>query len=916
MATLADKINKNKSMLKRGGGLFEATGETIMSRLKKADMIPGAGTSPLAASAIGAGPDQAKMAGSAAQLQKSIKDTLAKEEKKEPRGLRSILTEEEADRKDKAEKLNNLELLGSRIGGIVNNIIDKANVAIPYELDIQEDVIKADFPELTDENRNSFESILAEITFDENGNPIITEDMLGRANALLPEDKKLESIEDLKKYVVGATIGTLQVNTTKLKETYPDITEEQIAAVKGILTKAGLTEGGKPEDMPAEDLNEVAKLLGITAETRETIIAKIKEFITPVTQTVVDNITDTLGPTVSLSDFKEEDWQAFGLTGPSDLVGLLGITKAEASELTVGELQEKVNALLQADYDRVEELTRVANDPFYPENLRKAAQAELRDLSSVGVMATESDFEKLNEAVQSADEIEVAGKTYTVDELLSDEQLTVLISAYLEDPESDFSKELARDLPELEAFITENKVALEAAMKYLDESIQEKIATAKKNDAANIYAPKEGVKVDLSGVNKAILGDEYEGGVFVDEAIPEGAFTKGEGDDAVTYYHQENLRSSASVFSDDDKVTYANTIATAQKEGYTALFQELVTMDSRMIETTANNLGINISQWINRKYTQAVNNKQISEAIASKNVQDQRLAIESIFGGKDKLSKLIKSAKEAKIFQDDEYGTLSKDAKELLDNFVFNADGSLNYSATLTVLQKTNLTDNTLKEAGLKSLINDTDITSKKYNALWKLTRDGTFTYDEAISILNAGDDNIIEKMATIYANTEFAQGKTKVKYPDLVDKWATEKVTEQFNSTELAKTLKGIFNVDKVRFSSKDGVYGLDSLAEGVRFRWKNVTYRPSDSSSFAVKAQRIQSFIDTTWKPAEDAKAQLEQILTKLAAMKIGKSLVIQQKISDMEAIYQSSINSLNSKLAEWQTAMDDNMAQDDED
>lgn len=236
--------------------------------------------------------------------------------------------------------------------------------------------------------------------------------------------------------------------------------------------------------------------------------------------------------------------------------------------------------------------------------------------------------------------IEVGGKTYTVDELLSDEQLTVLISSYLDDPESEWSKGIAKDLPQLVAFIEGNKTALEDAMKYLDESIRDKIAISKKNDELDKYAPAEGVDIDLSGVNKAVLGDDYEAGVFGDKAMSDGEFTVGEGEDAITYYHQANLRSGESKFSQEEKNAYASVISNAQKNGYTELFQSLVTMNSDAIIAAATTLGITAKDWINRKYTQAVTAAELAKASQTKNTNDQLRAFENMFGGKDKFNKL------------------------------------------------------------------------------------------------------------------------------------------------------------------------------------------------------------------------------------------------------------------------------------
>lgn len=253
----------------------------------------------------------------------------------------------------------------------------------------------------------------------------------------------------------------------------------------------------------------------------------------------------------------------------------------------------------------------------------------------------------------------------------------------------------------------------------------------------------------------------------------------------------------------------------------------------------------------------------------------------------------FKGAKEAKIFSDGSYGTLSKDAKELMDNFVFNADGTLNYGATITKLQNVNMSDSVLKEAGLTATMNYVDITSKKYNALWQLAKDGEISYEDAQAILTAGDDTMIEKMASVLSIGKKLDGVVlkdengkEYKYPAVIDKWATGKTEEYFQDAELATTLKNIFNVKNVRFFAKDGVYGLDSLAEQVKSRWQNIPstpYRSEGDRSLEVEG-------------LNKAKTQITDIIANLTRMARGKSAAVAQKINQMKALYQETLDTLN--------------------
>src|SRR5210317_1085034 len=114
MATLSEKINKNKSILKQSQGLFETTGESLMSRIRDRGLAPGAGTSPLAASGLGVGPDVAKMAGTGAQMDRAIRESISPDKRPREPQARMFLTEEEQQEKRRAQQLSNLDRLGER----------------------------------------------------------------------------------------------------------------------------------------------------------------------------------------------------------------------------------------------------------------------------------------------------------------------------------------------------------------------------------------------------------------------------------------------------------------------------------------------------------------------------------------------------------------------------------------------------------------------------------------------------------------------------------------------------------------------------------------------------------------------------------------------------------------------------------
>ncbi len=423
MANLADIVKKNSQLLKRGTSLFEAAPESLANQVNKQGLAPGAAVSPGAAAGLGATADQAKMAGSAAQVEKATRESVRPSRQLGAVPERMVQSEEEAKTAQRAEELGKLEGLGTRISGLVRGYIaQEANKVKPA----------------------------AAVTFE----------------------------------------------TNKLKNDYPSLTDTQIKKVESAIT------GGAPDV-------ELFQIFGISptdAQAAEKLNTALSKYKQTEGAAVIANITASLGPDITLGQLKPEDFEALGLTGGlGDLASLLGMKDADLSSMTVDELQSKINTLMTQDFDKVDSLNRIANDAFYPANVRADAQRQLRDLSSVGVQATEADMQKLNDEIQSADIIMVGNEEMTVQELLSDEGLTEVITAYLDDKIGEYQKLISGQFPELEAFIKKNKNALTDAAKTLDTSVKSLANVQKENAKLASYGP-----VDLTDFNKVVYGPGYD----------------------------------------------------------------------------------------------------------------------------------------------------------------------------------------------------------------------------------------------------------------------------------------------------------------------------------------------------------------------------------------------------------------------
>lgn len=636
MANLADIVKKNSQLLKRGTSLFEAAPESLANQVNKQGLAPGAAVSPGAAAGLGATADQAKMAGSAAQVEKATRESVRPSRQLGAVPERMVQSEEEAKTAQRAEELGKLEGLGTRISGLVRGYIaQEANKVKPA----------------------------AAVTFE----------------------------------------------TNKLKNDYPSLTDTQIKKVESAIT------GGAPDV-------ELFQIFGISptdAQAAEKLNTALSKYKQTEGAAVIANITASLGPDITLGQLKPEDFEALGLTGLGDLTSLLGMEEGtDLSSMTVDELQSKISTLMNQDFDKVDSLSRIANDAFYPANVRADAQRQLRDLSSVGVQATEADMQKLNEEIQSADVIMVGNEEMTVQELLSDEGLTEVITAYLDDKTGEYQKLISGQFPELEAFIKKNKNALTDAAKTLDTSVKSLANVQKENAKLASYGP-----VDLTDFNKVVYGPGYDPAKPINTAYtPTPAYN---------------------ILTDS-----TNGLTDEQRTDYAAFLKEMAKANPNQAKEYAN---MSLAE-VNAKipagmswsdYFKGTVTRQKYIDLAKDTTPVNRQVVAELLGGEQNYASANQYLKDALLMSTFNIGApLSEDTKTLMRLLDVNQDGVMDTEESVKkAIQRHYGASVDLKTIDIPTLISKvkSEVSSRTGDALYKAVQDGNLSPSELEGVIAGG---------------------------------------------------------------------------------------------------------------------------------------------------------------------------------
>jgi len=151
------------------------------------------------------------------------------------------------------------------------------------------------------------------------------------------------------------------------------------------------------------------------------------------------------------------------------LATLLGVTAKDVEGYSLEDLQNKVNEVTTQDFTQAQQLQQQAVSPVMGAAERQLAREAGRELSAVGVRASEADMQRLSDSVARADQVNLFGETRSVADWLGDDEISALVKQIVDSPEgSDLRKQVELEAKDFYRFITDNELALKDAAADLD----------------------------------------------------------------------------------------------------------------------------------------------------------------------------------------------------------------------------------------------------------------------------------------------------------------------------------------------------------------------------------------------------------------------------------------------------------------
>jgi hypothetical protein len=156
------------------------------------------------------------------------------------------------------------------------------------------------------------------------------------------------------------------------------------------------------------------------------------------------------------ADFTPDDTDL--ATNNNEIASILGLTDEQLGDMTLGEVRAQLKAWKTRNFQDVEILRDVLQDPSYSMAEKDFARQRLAEMGAVGVTSIEEKTNNLEAQVAAGDTVVVGGQAVKVSELMSDPKLKATIATALES--DDELAKLAKTDAALATWIKNNKAAL------------------------------------------------------------------------------------------------------------------------------------------------------------------------------------------------------------------------------------------------------------------------------------------------------------------------------------------------------------------------------------------------------------------------------------------------------------------------
>ncbi len=274
---------------------------------------------------------------------------------------------------------------------------------------------------------------------------------------------------------VAPEAATLNLKLDTAAGRFSGKTPEQLAKISQLINNIATMPPGEDRNAATLQLNAELGLTGETALKSEevpSLIAKLPETVAGAAATAV---TKTVGDKVTLEDLTQVG------TNLDELSFLLGIPPEQVSQLTFGELQNRLAIIGQQTFGETQAVQAGMASGLLSPTERAALRDVLATMEETGIAGAELQVADIGKDIAAGTTVTIGGQQYSIEELLAADEMTDIVKQVLADPKGKLAQQLKIDSPDLYNWIAKSEAGLKTLLGAAEAGVKEFKTIQEKN---------------------------------------------------------------------------------------------------------------------------------------------------------------------------------------------------------------------------------------------------------------------------------------------------------------------------------------------------------------------------------------------------------------------------------------------------
>lgn len=252
-------------------------------------------------------------------------------------------------------------------------------------------------------------------------------------------------------------------------------TGDQLAKISQLVNDIATMPAGADRNAATLQLNAELGLTGETALKSEEVSALIAKLPETVATAAATAVTKTVGDKVTLEDLSQVG------TDINEISSLLGIPPEQVSQLTFGELQNRLATIGQETFGETQAVQAGMASGLLSPTERAALRDVLATMEETGVAGAELQVADIGKDIAAGTTITVGGQQYSIEELLAADEMTDIVKQVLADPKGKLAQQLKVDSPDLFNWIAKSEAGLKTLLTAAETGVKEFRSIQEKN---------------------------------------------------------------------------------------------------------------------------------------------------------------------------------------------------------------------------------------------------------------------------------------------------------------------------------------------------------------------------------------------------------------------------------------------------